>query len=226
MRPFTARPGFRVLLVGAAFLGLSTPVIGVGDDVPMKKADRPKMDPKPKMPKVTHRVYLDIDIEGNKEESGRVVLGLFGEVAPKTAENFRALCACDKGKGKLSKKPLCYKGTKFHRIIPNFMIQGGDFTHGNGVGGESIYGGNFNDESFEVKHNKKFLLSMANTGPDSNGSQFFINTVKTSWLDKLNVAFGMVLDGEEVVKAIEHQGTNGGSPRAVVTITDSGELPV
>uniref|UniRef100_A0A7S4MW91 Peptidyl-prolyl cis-trans isomerase n=1 Tax=Odontella aurita TaxID=265563 RepID=A0A7S4MW91_9STRA len=180
-----------------------------------------------KMPKVTHKVYLDVDIEGyDLEGSNRIILGLFGEVAPKTTENFRALCACDKGKGKLSEKPLCYKGSDFHRIIPNFMIQAGDFTHGNGVGGESIYGGKFDDETFQVKHNKKFMLSMANSGPNSNGSQFFINTVKTSWLDKTNVAFGLVLDGEEVVKRIERRGTNGGTPQLRVRIIDSGELSV
>ena len=197
-----------------------------GDDVPTKKADRPKMDPKPTMPEVTHRVYLEIDIEDDEENSGRVVLGLFGKVAPKTAENFRALCACNKGKGEISGKPLCYKGTKFHRIIPNFMIQGGDTTHGNGQGGESIYGGKFADETFEVKHNKPLLLSMANHGPNSNGSQFFINTVKTSWLDRENVVFGMVLLGQDIVKAVEEYGTNIGEPTGIITISDSGELPV
>lgn len=225
MRLFVTSTRFYILLLFAALLCCMTPV-KADHDVPMKKADRPKMDPKPTSPKVTHRVFLDVEIEGNSEGGGRIVLGLFGEIAPKTAENFRALCACDKGKGKLSGKPLCYKGTKFHRIIPNFMIQAGDFTHGNGVGGESIYGGKFDDETFQVKHNKRFMLSMANIGPNSNGSQFFINTVKTSWLDNRNVAFGMVLSGEEVVKAIEHQGTNGGSPRGVVSIVNSGELPV
>lgn len=152
------------------------------------------------------------------------MLGLFGTVAPKTVENFRALCACDKGTGKLSGKPLCYKGTKIHRIMPSFLIQGGDITHGTGVGGESIYGGHFEDETFEVKHNKKLLLSMANHGPDSNGSQFFINTVKVSWLDKKNVVFGMVLDGEDVIRKLEKLGSYSGKPSKEVIIKGSGEL--
>lgn len=214
------------LAIAAALLSSQFPpalALG-GDDVPTKKADRPLMSPKPSMPKVTHKVYLDIDIEGADE--GRIVLGLFGEVAPKTSENFRALCVCDSGDGKLSGEPLCYKGTRFHRAIPNFMVQGGDFTHGNGVGGESIYGGKFEDETFEVKLNKRFLLSMANHGPNSNGSQFFINTVKTSWLDKTHVTFGMVLEGEDVVKKIERQGTYGGETRRTITVKDSGELRV
>lgn len=192
----------------------------------MQKAKVPKMDPKPTMPKITHKVYLEVVIEDDEEGSGRIILGLFGTVAPKTVENFRSLCACDKGKGQITGKQLCYKDSTFHRIIPNFMIQGGDFTHGDGTGGESIYGGRFEDETFEVKHNKKFLLSMANSGRDTNGSQFFITTVKTSWLDGKHVVFGMVLEGEEVVSAIERQGTNGGKPRKRVVIRDSGEIPL
>ncbi|KAL7443455.1 hypothetical protein ACHAXM_012116 [Skeletonema potamos] len=157
---------------------------------------------------------------------GRIELGLFGKVAPKSVENFRSLCACDKGKGKISGKPLCYKGSKFHRIIPNFMIQGGDITEGNGAGGESIYGGYFEDETFEILHDKLYLLNSANKGPDTNGSQFFINTVKTSWLDNKNVVFGMVLKGFEVVDKIELVGTNGGKPEVDVVITSSGVLPL
>ena len=106
------------------------------------------------------------------------------------------------------------------------MIQGGDFTHGNGVGGESIYGGKFDDETFQMKHNKLNLLSMANSGPNTNGSQFFINTVKTSWLDGKNVVFGMVLEGVDFVEKIEAKGTNSGAPRSKVTIVDSGEISV
>ncbi|KAL7523481.1 hypothetical protein ACHAXR_000200, partial [Thalassiosira sp. AJA248-18] len=139
-------------------------------------------------------------------------IGLFGKTAPKTVENFRSLCACDKGNGKISGKPLCYKGSSFHRIIPNFMIQGGDITENTGVGGESIYGGYFDDETFEVPHNKMYLISMANKGSNTNGSQFFINTVKTSWLDNKNVVFGVVLEGFELVDDIESNGTNGGQP--------------
>ncbi|KAL7531885.1 hypothetical protein ACHAWF_003946, partial [Thalassiosira exigua] len=178
------------------------------------------------LPEVTHKVYLDVLIDEEEPIRGRIVIGLFGNAAPKTAENFRSLCACDKGRGEISGKPLCYAGSSFHRIIPNFMIQGGDITEDNGVGGESIYGGYFEDETFEVKHNKLYLVSMANKGPNTNGSQFFINTVKTSWLDGKNVAFGMVLSGFDVVDDIEANGTNPGEPLADAIVESSGELPL
>jgi peptidylprolyl isomerase len=173
---------------------------------------------------ITQRAYLDIELDDKK--IGRIVLGLFGDVAPKAVENFAALCSCDRGKGKLTGKDLCYKGSKIHRVITNFIIQGGDFTHENGTGGESIFGGYFEDESFEVKHNRRYMLAMANSGKkNTNGSQWYINTVKTQWLDGKDVVFGMVLEGKDVIAQIEKTGTNGGIPLSKIIVADSGSLP-
>ncbi|XP_073952765.1 nuclear cyclophilin protein Moca-cyp isoform X2 [Choristoneura fumiferana] len=147
------------------------------------------------------RVFMDITIGGLP--SGRIVFELFNDVAPKTAENFRALCTGEAGIGKVTGKPLTYKGMLFHRVVKDFMIQGGDFTNANGTGGESIYGGTFEDESFELQHDKPYLLSMANRGKDTNGSQFFITTQPAPHLDNVHVVFGQVVSGAMLVRQLE-----------------------
>ncbi|MCJ1223876.1 phosphatidylinositol transfer protein csr1 [Toensbergia leucococca] len=181
---------------------------------------------------MTIKTFFDVTWEGPvldannratkeiKKQSGRINFNLYDDVVPRTAENFRALCTGEKDFG--------YKGSKFHRVIPQFMLQGGDFTRGNGTGGKSIYGEKFADENFKKQHTVPGLLSMANAGPNTNGSQFFITTVVTGWLDGKHVVFGEVADKEsmKIVKAIEATGSSSGkiSYTTVPTIVDSGQL--
>jgi peptidylprolyl isomerase len=175
------------------------------------------------MSKKRTQVFFDISIGGAPK--GKITMELFNDIVPKTAENFRALCTGEKGIGKSGKK-LHFKGSKFHRVIPQFMCQGGDFTLGDGRGGESIYGSKFKDENLfhSIKHTKPGILSMANAGRDTNGSQFFITTTATPHLDGKHVVFGQVTAGLDVVKAIEGMGSAQGKPRMSIEITNCGEV--
>ena len=176
-----------------------------------------RSDPNPPLP----LVYFDVTING--KSAGRITMRLAADVVPKTAENFRCLCTGERGMGAAG-KPLHFKDSQFHRVIPNFMAQGGDFTVGNGTGGESIYGYKFQDENFRLKHKGAGVLSMANSGPNTNSSQFFLCTATTEWLDQKHVVFGHVEDGMSVVKAIDACGTADGKPMHRIVIADCGQI--
>ena len=167
------------------------------------------------------RVFFDITIGG--QAAGRVTIELFADKTPKCAENFRALCTGENGVGK-SGKPLHYKGSSFHRVISQFMAQGGDFTAGNGTGGESIYGMKFADENFTEKHLARGDMSMANAGPNTNGSQFFMTFIPCNWLDGKHTVFGRVVEGIEVLDSLEAVGSSTGQTRAPCVIADCGQL--
>ncbi|XP_066970822.1 peptidyl-prolyl cis-trans isomerase E [Macrobrachium rosenbergii] len=187
---------------------------GTSEGVKRSAEETADDEPKTKKKKTNPQVYFDVKVNSNL--IGRIVMQLRADVVPKTAENFRCLCTHEKGYG--------YQGSTFHRIIPGFMCQGGDFTEHNGTGGRSVYGPKFEDENFLLKHTGPGILSMANSGPNSNGSQFFLTTERTEWLDNKHVVFGQVMSGLDVVKKIEKCGTRSGKPNAKVVISNCGEL--
>lgn len=207
-------------IVGGAFYGVGYYFSDMSTDKSSSTTTSGPVDPQAP---VTSQVYFDIEID--QKPVGRIVIGLHGGVVPKTVHNFETLSRGDTKMGSVS---LMYKGSTFHRIIPGFMIQGGDITKHNGTGGRSVYGtsndGRFHDENFVLQHTGPGIVSMANSGPNTNGSQFFITTSRTAHLNKRHVVFGTVVDGWDVVQLIESYGSSSGKPMANVCIVDAGVL--
>jgi len=211
----------QLAMFGAAGLAAYGITQVIGQQIETSDSEDFMDDPVKPKAEITDRVFFDVDI--NARPSGRIVIGLFGANVPKTVNNFKTLCEGNMTNERSGMK-LSYTNSSFHRVIPNFMIQGGDFTNHNGTGGMSIYGRKFPDENFDLKHTGPGILSMANSGPNTNGSQFFICTQKTSWLDGKHVVFGVVEEGFDVVKRIESYGSSSGRPSAKITIRKSGIL--
>jgi peptidylprolyl isomerase len=227
-RPYHKKSGgdFKWPLATVAVVGIGFSGVYYVNDYLNSYDDSDNTDvPAKPQAEITSKAYFDISID--KQPAGRIVFGLYGNVVPKTVHNFEKLCLGTEVMGGIM---LAYEKTIFHRIIPNFMIQGGDFTRHDGTGGRSIYGtrmnGKFQDENFELKHIGPGILSMANAGPNTNGSQFFITTAKTKHLDGRHVVFGTVIDGWDVVKAVEECGSASGKPSKTVKIEEAGLLLV
>ena len=209
----------RASFISMALLPIATNGLSIGR-VPAQGARR-RVPSQTSMRTSTSKVFIEVAIGGSP--AGRMVFDLFGEDVPKTCENFRCLCTGEKGVG-VSGQQLHLKGSKFHRIIPQFMCQGGDITNGDGTGGESIYGRTFDDENFSIDHSSVGQLSMANSGPNTNGSQFFITINPCPWLDGKHVVFGEMVEGFDVLGKMEMIGNKSGKTDQSVIVTDCGEL--